>query len=52
MYNLTIDKVIKKMAVKERKDFIVENYHQRMGFAKENSCYSIKHQKTKVLQLN
>ena len=31
------------MIVKELKDFIFENYHQQMGFAKENSYYSMKY---------
>ena len=51
MYILNITKAIKKMTVKELKDFIFENYHQRIGFAKENSYYTMKHQKKKDLQL-
>ena len=35
--------IIKKMIIKELKDFIFQNYHQQMGFAKENIYYSIKH---------
>ena len=55
MYILNITKAIKKMKVKELKAFIFEIYHQRMGFAKENSYYLMKHQKKKdsqLLQLN
>ena len=55
MYILNITKAIKKMKVKELKAFIFESYHQRMGFAKENSYYLMKHQKKKdsqLLQLN
>ena len=33
----------KVSAVKELKDFIFENYYQQMGFARENSYYSMKH---------
>ena len=36
------------MTVKELKDLITENYYQHMGFAKENSYYSMKHQKKKI----
>ena len=43
MHILNIARAIKKMTVKELKDFTFENYHQRMGFAKENSYYSMKH---------
>ena len=50
MYILTIDKTIKKMTVKELKDFIFENYHEQMGFAKENSYYSIKFREMKAPQ--
>ena len=39
------------MIVKELKDFIFENYHQQMGFAKENSYYSMKYWKKKDSQL-
>ena len=47
MYILNITTAIKKMKVKELKAFIFEIYHQRMGFAKENSYYLMKHQKKK-----
>ena len=49
MYVLNMVSAIKK-TVNELKDFFFENYYQRMGFARENSYYSAKHQK-KGLQL-
>ena len=48
MYILSIVSAIKKMIVKELKDFIFENCQQRMGFSKENSYYSKKHQKKTI----
>ena len=36
MYILNIVKAIKKMSVKELEDFFFENYHHRIGSAKEN----------------
>ena len=36
MYILNIVSVIKKMTIKELKDFIFKNSHQRMRFAKKN----------------
>ena len=51
MYNLNITSAIKKMTVNEVRDFIFENYYKRIGFSKENSYYSMKHQKRKDLQL-
>ena len=45
MYILNIAKAIKKITVKELKDFNFDRYHQQVGFPKENSYYSIKHQK-------
>ena len=39
------------MTVKELKSFNFENYHQQMGFVKENSDYSMKHQKKSNSQL-
>ena len=33
------------MTIKELRDFIFENYYRRIGFTKENSYYSMKHQK-------
>ena len=38
------------MYVNEIRDFIFENYYKRIGFSKENSHYSMKHQK-KDLQM-
>ena len=37
------------MSANEHRDFIFENYYKRIGFSKENSYYSIKHQKEKDL---
>ena len=42
---------MKQMTVNELRDFIFEYYYRRMGFARENSYYSVKHQKIKDLQL-
>ena len=55
MYIINIACAIKKMSVNEIRDFIFENYYRRSGFSKENSYYSMKHQKKKIydgLQLN
>ena len=38
---------IKKLTVKELKDFIDEKHYRRIEFLKENSYYSMKHQKKK-----
>ena len=38
---------IKKLVVKDFLRLIFKNYNQRIGFAKENSYYSIKDQKKK-----
>ena len=35
------------MTLKELKEFIFENYYRQNGFSKENSYYSMKHQKKK-----
>ena len=43
MYILNIASSMKKIPVNEIRD-----YHERIGFSKENSYYSIKHQKNKV----
>ena len=51
MYILNIAKAIKKVLSNNLKDFIFENYHQRMRFAKKNRFYPTKHQKKKDLQL-
>ena len=42
MYILNIGTAIKKMTVSEIRDFIFGNYYKRIGFSKENSCYSMK----------
>ena len=39
------------MSVNEIRDVMFENYCKRIGFSKESSYYSIKHQKKKDLQL-
>ena len=39
------------MAIKELRDFIFKNYYRKIGFTKENSYYSMKHQKKKDLLL-
>ena len=41
MYLLNIVKATRKMSTNEIKDFIFENCYKRIGFSKENSCYSI-----------
>ena len=51
MYILSTVSAIKKITIKELKDFTYETYYRRMGFLKENSHYSIKLQKKKVLLL-
>ena len=48
---LNIAKAIKKMSVNEVKDFIFENYYQRIGFSKVNRYYSMKLLKKKDLLL-
>ena len=40
-----------KMPRKNIKEFIFENYYRRTQFTKENSCYSVRHQKKKDLLL-
>ena len=45
MYVLNITSNIKKITIKELKDFIFDNYYSRIEFARENSYYSLKHQK-------
>ena len=35
-------RAIQKMSVNKTRDFIFENYSERIGFPKENSCYSMK----------
>ena len=39
MYILKIARAIKRMPVKEMRDFIFENYYKRIGFSKGNSYY-------------
>ena len=51
MYILNIASAIKKMAMKEVKNFILENYYERIRFTKENNYYSMKRQKKKDLLL-
>ena len=55
MYILNIVSATKKMTIKEPKDFIYENYYRQIGFPKESSNHSMKHQKKKIyycLQVN
>ena len=51
MYILNIASAIKKMTINELRDFICDNYYKGIGFAKENSYYSMKHQNKKDIQL-
>ena len=51
MHILNILSVKEKMAIKEPKYFIYENYYRRIGFPKRNSYYSMKHQREKDLPL-
>ena len=48
---MNIHSAIKKMKIKELKDFIFENYYRQIEFTKQNSYYSMKHQKKKDLLL-
>ena len=50
MHILNIFSAIKKMTIKELKDFIYENYYRKLDFLKK-SYYSVKHQKKKELLL-
>ena len=50
MYNPNILSAIKKMTIKEFKDFLFENFYRQIGFTKENS-YSMKHPKKTELVL-
>ena len=47
MFILNIAGAIKNKSVNEIRDFIFENYYKRIEFSKENSYYSMKHQKKK-----
>ena len=40
---------IKRIAIKELRDFIFNNYYRQIGFAKENSYYSMERQRKKDL---
>ena len=51
MYTLNIVKAIKKMSFNNNRDFIFENYCERIGFSQEESYYSMKRLKTKDLLL-
>ena len=44
MYKFSILSAIKKKTIKKLRDFMHENYYRRIGFPKENSYYSVKHQ--------
>ena len=50
MYNPNILSAIKKLTIKEFKDFLFENFYRQIGFTKENS-YSMKHPKKTELVL-
>ena len=49
MYILNIARAIKKMSVKEIRDFIFENYDKRIGFVKGRIYYSMKHLKKRFI---
>ena len=51
MYILNIVNALKEISVNEIRDFNFEDYCKRIGFSKENSYYSMKHQKKKDVQL-
>ena len=51
MYILNIANTLKKMTVKELKDFVRENCYKQIEFTKENSYYSMKSQKKKKKDL-
>ena len=40
---------MKRMTIKQFRDFIFESYYRRIGFTKENSYYSMKHQKKRFI---
>ena len=48
MYILNILSAIKKMTIKELKDFIFKNHCRRIEFPKGNSCYLMKQQKKRL----
>ena len=39
------------MTIKDPKEFTFENYYKQIGLTKENSYYSVKHQKKKKKEL-
>ena len=49
MYTLNIIKAIKKMNANEIRYFVYENYYERIGFSKEESCFSLKRLKKERL---
>ena len=51
MYILNFVSAIKKMTIKELKNFIYENYDRRIGFPVENSYCSMKQKKKDLLLL-
>ena len=51
MYILNIANTIKKMTVKKFRDFVFENYHQRIEFAKENVLFFNATSEEKDIQL-
>ena len=48
MYILNTASTIKKMTVNELRDFTLESYYKRIGFAEESSYYSMKRLKKKI----
>ena len=49
MYTLNIASAIKKMTVNGLREFIFENYYNRIGFVKESSYYSMKRLKKRFV---
>ena len=49
MYILNIVRAIKETSVNEIKNFVFENYYKRIGFSKENSCFSMRLLKKKFI---
>ena len=39
---LNVENVMKKMMVRDLKEFIFENYYKQIGFTKEDSYYLLK----------
>ena len=48
MYILNKINALKKMTIKELRDFIYEHYDSRTGFTKENNYYSMKRQEKMI----